>query len=697
MDIDLELGAIVDLAKELVAGGQREAAGILLKTSMEPLRKAFQDDFLADIAASTRALAKARGIPFETKVTQQGAERVFIFKTGYHEVEHRAHGHEVQVNLRKTIPGSCPFKDLALAKAIQIKLQRVYAQMGDSLMAKTEELLKSAESEGDAELHLEAAKWHKGQSRAAGEESPDGQRHYTRAMKHLGAYNAKANRELSIDAVTESKHQGSYPGFRSHEHDRLIAVKPLAKAKVDEKKTRWISEEATPRIKRAMRQTRKEQPGDPLAAKKPAGLAIKKAAPIGSTKAAIEFTNALRQRYAIEGPRKEVPNFGDYQKKPETPSGEKTEPAAPPKPKLQKGDVIDMGSRRGKPQGPAAGGSAAVISAPKPATREEHQEAFKHHLHHAMYHQTLVQQDRNLDAIHRAGHHAASAQHFQHAVAHARRLGWDNKRVQAEAGQEGGYSQQAIAVRGQRPQAFTPHDADPALGSLVKGDVVDLASRRKPKPASTDPWHEPSAEAQAALATNAQPAPVIGKLISPDDHMAALEHHVDHLAHHNLHHLKAVRAGKEGLAMQHEDLANQHYNHALTHAKRIGRGKHDIAFMQGMISQDHKTLSPEEPILVFKPHPHDEALGGRLVTSKDMNKSIAAARGAEILLKAMHRRRPPRTKRALGRHKRTQGVWAERSKLRGKQSQAQATARRQTQATQQSSGIMGAIASLFGG
>lgn len=491
---DAEIGAIVDLAKDLVAAGEREAAGVLLKSSIEPLAKTFEADFLAETAQAAREVAKSRGIPFDTQATQRGAERKFIFKTGYHEVEHLRHGNDVRVTIRKTVEGPVPTRDLALAKAISVKLQRIYTRMGDTLLAKTEELFKGKKPKREIQ---------------AGEMiSPRNLRRHWQAKPKL----SPEIREQQISGAEWERRMDTDPAFRERYNRRVAENRDAAveakegvhegvktkieKAKVDEKKTIWIAEKHVPKTKRLMRQTRKEAPGDPLAAKKPGSM--------------------LRPKgHAIER-------------------------------HLKKGDVVSM----------------------------------------------------------------------------------------------------------------------------------DPSKRKKPIEA-------PAAESA--------PAPVIGALRPPEEHLDAMKHHVAHLLHHNLHADYAEGEGRDRDAALHSDLADKHYAHALSHANRIGRGKHDIAFFQGemqraMEDAGYDVRHDTREHLHFRPHPADAALGGKLVDPKKFTKSDAFLND---LAKALKRRRPPRTKRALGRHKRTRGVWAERSKLRGKQSQQQVAARRQTQATQP--GILGSL------
>lgn len=358
MNLDLELGAITDLAKELLAAGQKHAAATLLKAAIEPLSKAFDDDFLSDIGVAAKAVAKSRGIPFESSVTQRGNVRSTLFKAGNYEVVHSRMGNSVTVELRRTGQGSP--RELSLAKAIRAKLQATYAGLNNALLRKTEE--------------------------------------------------------------------------------------------------------------------------------------------------------------------------------------------------------------------------------------------------------------------------------------------------------------------------------------LMKGDVIDFSAKLKERQS------QPAASAPSAPATAAAPAPVIGKLLPPNAHHAAADHHVEHMMHHNEREEFHRNRDNDAIADKHARAADQHYAHALSHAKRFGEGKHWIAFVQGLRAPANP---PSDRQTEFIPHEHDRALAGRLVNPSTVAKALPPVVGVATLAKALSRRRAPKTKRALGRKRRTQGVWAERSKLRGKQTQAAVQSRQQTEQSR-GRGVLDALTSLLG-
>jgi len=142
--------------------------------------------------------------------------------------------------------------------------------------------------------------------------------------------------------------------------------------------------------------------------------------------------------------------------------------------KLQKGDVIDMGSRRGKPQGPAAGGKATVIPGPTQATKDTlvisskrtpkkssadlelgrgfvdrvsrgtftpkdayHSRAWQHHM------------ERGGDKAGMGNKHADA--HYRMAHHHAAALGMDAVGMESYVG---------FTPRKKMPRKFTPHPAD---------------------------------------------------------------------------------------------------------------------------------------------------------------------------------------------------------------------------------------------
>ena len=162
----------------------------------------------------------------------------------------------------------------------------------------------------------------------------------------------------------------------------------------------------------------------------------------------------------------------------------------------------------------------------------------------------------------------------------------------------------------------------------------------------------------------------------------------------------AQHQGSEARFKLHDDLAQQHYEHAVTHATRIGRGKHDVAALQGAMveAMDQRDYDPSQETNVitrFRPHKHDSALGGRVLDPKKVTKSDAFL---QDLAKAM-RRRPSSIQRALGRKRKTKGVWSHSRKGKTKLKPAQIAARKEAQVQSsghRQGGIMAAISGLFG-
>ncbi len=121
---DIAKSALVELAGDLIAIGEKEAAKDLLAASIEPLIKADNSRFLSDLGRALGPMAKARGVAYQHSTGAQGAAYSHSFKFGECEVIHKSHGGNISIDLvRPQVPNP---SELRLAKAVQTKIYSYY-------------------------------------------------------------------------------------------------------------------------------------------------------------------------------------------------------------------------------------------------------------------------------------------------------------------------------------------------------------------------------------------------------------------------------------------------------------------------------------------------------------------------------------------------------------------------------------------